>query len=73
LKQAFQDSVTDYIASCKKHNKKIYKSYKGSFNVRIPPELHKKVKRAAVTLGVSLNQFVQKAVEDEINQLEVSI
>ncbi|GHU54466.1 DNA repair protein HhH-GPD [Spirochaetia bacterium] len=73
LKQAFQDSVEDYIASCKKHDKKIDKSYKGSFNVRITPDLHKKVKRAAIKLGMSLNQFVQKAVEDEVNQLEVSV
>jgi predicted HicB family RNase H-like nuclease len=71
LKQSFQDSVEDYIASCKKYNKKIGKSYKGSFNVRITPDLHKKVKIAAIKMGISLNQFVQKAVEDEINQLEV--
>jgi predicted HicB family RNase H-like nuclease len=73
LKQAFQDSVEDYIASCKKYGKKPEKSYKGSFNVRITPDLHRKVKNAATKMGLSLNQFVQKAMEDEINQLELSM
>jgi predicted HicB family RNase H-like nuclease len=73
LKQDFQEAVEEYVDSCKKHGKEIEKSYKGSFNVRIHPELHKKVNRAAVKMGLSLNQFVQKAVEDELRQIEMSV
>jgi predicted HicB family RNase H-like nuclease len=73
LKQAFRDSVDDYVATCTRYNKQIEKSYKGSFNVRITPDLHTKVKRVAVKMGLSLNQFIQKAVEDEIKQQEVSV
>ncbi|GHV62766.1 DNA repair protein HhH-GPD [Spirochaetia bacterium] len=73
LKQAFEDSIDDYIQTCKKYNKDIEKSYKGSFNVRINPDLHKKVTRAAIKMGLSLNQFMQKAVEDELNHIEVRI
>ncbi len=66
LKVAFEESVEDYLDICKRNGKDAEKSYKGSFNVRIPPELHRKAKRTAVKMGMSLNQFMQKALEDEL-------
>ena len=66
LKESFEDSVEDYLRLCKESGKKSQKSYKGSFNVRIAPEIHKKAKRLAIMKGMSLNQFIQKAVEEEI-------
>ena len=36
--------------------------YKGSFNVRIPPELHKQAVIFATTHGISLNNFVENAL-----------
>jgi len=71
LKRAFEESVEDYTSLCKENSKEIEKSYKGSFNVRIAPELHRKAKRTATLLGISLNQFIQKAVEDELKQEKV--
>jgi len=68
LKTAFEEAVEDYLALCKENNKRIEKTYKGSFNVRISPELHRKVKRTALKKGMSLNQFIQKAVEDELQK-----
>ena len=66
LKQAFEEAVDDYVVLCKEHGKKIDKSYKGSFNVRIAPEIHNKAKILSVMQGISLNQFIQKAVEEEV-------
>lgn len=66
LKESFTHAVDDYIAICNKMGKKPYKSFKGSFNVRINPELHKKAVFKAQIMGISLNQFVQKAIEDEV-------
>ena len=73
LKKAFEEAVEDYIHLCKENGKKLEKSYKGSFNIRISPELHKKAKRLAIMKGISLNQFVQKAVEEEIIRETVNI
>jgi len=42
------------------------RSYKGSFNVRIPPEMHRRVVETAIKKGLSLNQLVQKAIEREL-------
>jgi predicted HicB family RNase H-like nuclease len=66
VKGAFEEAVNDYIELCKESGKKIEKSYKGSFNIRIAPEIHKKAKRLALMKGISLNQFIQKAVEEEV-------
>ncbi len=66
LKKSFEAAVEDYMILCKEAGKNNEKSYKGSFNVRIAPEIHKKAKRIALMKGISLNQFVQKAVEEEV-------
>lgn len=70
LEQAFKEAVDDYLDLCDRLNKKPHKSYKGSFNVRLSPELHKKAVFAASADGISLNQFVEKAVEMSVNTLE---
>lgn len=66
LKKAFEDSVDDYIALCNETKKEAEKSYKGSFNLRIPPEIQRRAKRLAIMKGISLNQFIQHAVEEEV-------
>ncbi len=66
LKKAFEEAVNDYLEICKENGKKTDKSYKGSFNVRIAPDIHKKAARLALMKGMSLNQFIQKAVEEEV-------
>jgi len=63
LVQAFHYAVDDYIALCKETGKEPLKSCKGSFNVRVPSELHVTAMQQAAKLGISLNQFVQKAIE----------
>ena len=71
LKKSFNRAVDDYVVLCNENNKELYKSYKGSFNIRIPPELHRKAVRKSILEGLSLNQFVQKAIEKEIEQKKI--
>ena len=66
IRDAFQEAVEDYIDICKQTGKPVQKSYKGSFNVRIAPELHKKAVQKSLILGISLNKLVQRALEKEI-------
>jgi len=73
LKKSFEESVDDYIDICKENGKDLEKSYKGSFNVRISPEIHKKAKRLAIMKGISLNQLIQKAVEEEVSRESLNI
>lgn len=66
IKAGFQEAVDDYIAFCKQHDKPLFKSYRGSFNVRISEELHRRAVQKALSDGVSLNQLVQRALEREV-------
>lgn len=68
LKKAFHEAVEDYLDMCKRHGKEPQKSYKGSFNVRIDPELHKKAAIEAMSKGTSLNQFVESAIAEKVNK-----
>ncbi|MDQ1271590.1 MAG: hypothetical protein QG591_220 [Planctomycetota bacterium] len=66
LLKAFHEEVDDYIKLCKEIGKEPTRSYKGSFNVRISPETHRKIVEKATMMGLSLNQLVQKAIEKEL-------
>lgn len=67
LKQAFAEAVEDYDELCLKTGKSGEKSYKGSFNIRIAPDLHREAARKSVELGISLNQLVEKAIRQMID------
>ena len=66
LKKAFVEAVEDYLILCKEAGKEPQKTYKGSFNIRISPELHKAAVATASREGISLNAFVEKAIYDEV-------
>lgn len=62
LENAFTEAVDDYISLCELTEKKPQKSFKGSFNIRMQPELHRKAAITSLEQGVSLNQLVNEAV-----------
>lgn len=64
LKKAFKDAVEDYISICREIGKEPLKSYKGTFNVRIDPDLHKEAVMKSSEQGISLNQFVENAISN---------
>ena len=67
LKKEFKNAVEEYLDLCKRNNMEPNKPYKGTFNVRIKPELHRKAVKASKILNMSLNQFVEKAISDKVN------
>ena len=66
LKKSFQEAVEDYLELCESVGKAPHKSYKGTFNIRIKPDLHKLAAYKSVELGLSLNQFVEQAINDKL-------
>jgi len=68
LKKAFEEAVEDYLQLCGQVGKPALKSYKGSFNVRIPQEPHRQTVKKALMSGIALNQLIQKALEKEVSQ-----
>jgi len=66
IKEMFKEAVNEHIEDCKHFNKPLLKSFKGSFNVRVKPEIHRKAALLATMKGISLNQLVQTAIEKEL-------
>jgi predicted HicB family RNase H-like nuclease len=58
LKQAFQDSVDDYLDFCASRGEDPEKPFSGKFLVRVPPEVHRKIMANARRQGKSLNAYV---------------
>lgn len=63
LKQAFADSVEDYLEFCRSRGEEPEKPFSGQFVVRTEPVLHKAVSLAAKREGVSLNKWVTATLE----------
>jgi predicted HicB family RNase H-like nuclease len=63
----FHAAVDDYLEFCKEVGKTPEKEYKGSFNVRISPELHKQIAVCALKDGCSLNSEIEKAIAVFVN------
>ncbi|MDE6793442.1 MAG: type II toxin-antitoxin system HicB family antitoxin [Muribaculaceae bacterium] len=66
LKNAFHEAVNDYVAYCEEEGIEPHKSYSGSLNVRLTPDLHSRVAYLAKQAGVSINAFIKKAVEKQV-------
>lgn len=65
LRQSFQDSVEDYLAWCAEEGRPPEKPYTGRFVVRLDPDLHRRISVRAQASGMSLNQWVNQALERE--------
>ena len=69
LKEAFRHVVDEHIKDCELENILPEKSYKGSFNVRLTPDLHRRAALTAKSRGRTLNTFVKEAIERRIEAL----
>ena len=67
LENEFHAAVDDYLEFCKEIGKEPQKAYRGTFNVRVSPELHKKAVLCAAAQNVSLNRFVENALRNAVN------
>ena len=63
---AFSEAVDDYLAYCAEEGIEPHKSYSGSLNVRLTPDIHTRVAYLAKQAGVSINSFIRTAVEKQI-------
>ncbi len=59
----FNGRVDDYLELCENTGAAPEKPFKGSFNVRIGPELHRRAALKAMRKGVSLNNLVTEALK----------
>ena len=68
LVRAFREAVDDYLDQCRAQGVVPESPLKGSFNVRIGPDLHRRAVIAANRAGLSLNAFVTRALESAVDR-----
>ncbi len=73
LETNFQNAVDDYILTSKELGREPQKTYKGTFNIRIEPSLHKKLYKEALKAGVSLNAFIKETLDNKVNSSQVAL
>ena len=68
LLEDFHGAVDDYLELCGNEGIEPEKAYKGSFNVRISPQLHKQAAIVAVSQQMTLNAFIEKAIKEALSK-----
>ena len=66
LRQDFKEAVDEYLETCSQLGKPPEKTYKGTFNVRIAPKLHRQLALYSASTGKTLNATVEEAIRNYI-------
>lgn len=66
VKEAFHESVDDYLEFCRSRGETPDKPFSGQFVTRIPPDLHRQVNAAALLSGKSLNAWVVEQLQGAV-------
>lgn len=62
LRGDFESAVDDYLETCREKGIEPQKCYKGSFNIRISPDLHRTLAILAAAHNTTLNATVEEAL-----------
>lgn len=63
IKQAFQDSVDDYLEFCKELGKEPEKTFSGKLLYRTTPKVHRQITIAATKQNKSINAWLDEAIK----------
>lgn len=70
IEAEFHAAVDDYLDFCREVGKQPEKEYRGLFNVRIKPELHKRIAAEAVKNNLSMNAMVEQAISSYVDLID---
>lgn len=66
LKKDFEEGIDDYLMHCLENGKQPEKPYSGKTVIRIGSQLHEKAALKAKEQGISLNEFINRAVQNAL-------
>ncbi len=66
LRKAFENAVDDYLDLCQQENIEPEIPFKGSLNVRLGPDLHRRVAIAAEQHHMSINKFIMETLNEAV-------
>lgn len=67
IEEEFHKAVDNYLLFCEEVGKTPEKEYKGVFNVRVTPELHRALSTIAFQKSETLNSIVEEALENYVD------
>lgn len=67
LRQAFEESVDDYVVTCEKLNRTPQRPYSGKVMLRIEPSIHARAAMLAESQGKSLNAWAQEVLSRAVS------
>lgn len=67
LRQAFKDSIEDYLDFCSTRNEEPERPFSGKFSLRIDPSLHRRISTQARLAKKSLNHWINETLENAVH------
>jgi len=71
LVKDFQAGVDDYLDMCVEEGKEPEKPFKGTFNIRLDPDLHERLVKGALSEGVTLNAYIKDVLAHAVSDHHV--
>lgn len=68
-----RQAVDDYFDMCKKNKIEPDKSFKGSFNIRVRPDIHRKLAIAADEQEVTFNKYIAETLENAVSTAQTEV
>lgn len=68
IKNAFEESVDDYLEYCAERGEEPDKPFSGKFLVRIDPKLHRRLHELSAGDGESLNSWLSMRLEEAVGE-----
>ena len=71
LRKDFEEGIDSYIEGCKADGIEPAKPYSEKLNLRMSSELHSKVAAFVASTGITINDFINKAIKNELKKVAV--
>lgn len=66
LRKDFEEAIDYYLEDCKNNGREPEKPFSGKLIVRMTPLLHSEAAERASAMGISLNEFINRAVKTAV-------
>ena len=67
IRQAFIDSVENYLEFCAQRGEQPERPFKGNLGLCLKPEVHQQAFIRAKQAGISLNEWINRAIEKQLS------
>lgn len=70
LRADFEAGIDSYLEACRADGVQPRKPFSGKLNLRMPSELHGRVAAFSLSAGITINDFINRAISRELELAE---